>query len=81
MLHYISLKIERITYRNRSVFLFKSGFVLNLNRFDARSCIKIKIKIYSSNFSIKILRDFCYETLPTIVTLIWKYLQFVRIII
>ena len=35
-----SLKIEGITSRNHSTYLFKGGFALNLNRFDVRSCIQ-----------------------------------------
>ena len=48
-------------------------------------------QLHPGSFSIKILRDFCYETLPTIFTniklilsgdfpLIWEYLQFVKVI-
>ena len=47
-----------IYYRNRSTYLFKSGFDLNLNRFDARSCIQaLSLQNVCATFVTKLWRQ------------------------
>ena len=50
------LKIERATpQRNLSTYLFNASFVLNLNRFDARSCIQaLFLQRYCATFVAKL---------------------------
>ena len=44
--------------RNHSAYLLKSSFVLNLNRFDARSCIQaLSLQKYYATFVTKLYRQ------------------------